>query len=68
MRRLLGNICVAELDIDNDGMLSAAEFAKMAQSRYANGLQINPPGTSPICTNRGLPPKISHSLHDGVTR
>ena len=31
MRRLLGNICVAELDIDNDGMLSAAEFAKMAK-------------------------------------
>jgi hypothetical protein len=29
VRRLLGNICVAELDIDNDGMLSSAEFAEM---------------------------------------
>jgi hypothetical protein len=34
VRRLLGNIFVAEgavLDIDNDGMLSSAEFAEMAK-------------------------------------
>jgi hypothetical protein len=31
VRRLLGNICVAELDIDNDEMLSAAEFDEMAK-------------------------------------
>ena len=36
MRRLLGNICVAEgaeldIDNDNDGVLSSAEFAEMAK-------------------------------------
>ena len=34
MRRLLGNICVAELDIDNDGLLSSAEFADMVTLGY----------------------------------
>ena len=40
----------------------------LIQSTYANGSQINTPGTSPIWTNLGLPPKISHSLYDTVTR
>jgi hypothetical protein len=31
VRRLLGNICVAELDIDNYEMLSSDEFAEMAK-------------------------------------
>jgi hypothetical protein len=30
-RRILSNICVAELDGENDGLLSSAEFAEMAK-------------------------------------
>ena len=26
-----GNICVAELDVDNDGLLSSAKFSEMAK-------------------------------------
>ena len=41
MRRVLGNICVAELDIDNDGLLSSAEFADMAKLGYIAQLGRN---------------------------
>ena len=41
MRRLLCNICVAELDIDNNGLLSSAEFADMAKLGYIAELVRN---------------------------
>jgi hypothetical protein len=40
-RRFVCNICVAELDIENDGLFSSAEFADMAKLGYIAQLGRN---------------------------